>query len=150
MIGNLQGGSTPDSAKKQLKYLGFSGWRERALNNTAVLVVRFSDLGVAGNLELKFYNDRLMVAQFEPDAPGRYMKLLTEHVGAFPSEGPDHAKKISSEVSLDYNGYYGSSSTHPEPGAYLRFAWIYLPVLKEWQADLAKHSSIFVWQLRGN
>jgi hypothetical protein len=58
MTRNLQGGSTPDAAKKQLKYLGFSGWEERALNNATAMVVRFSDLGVAGNLELKFYNDR--------------------------------------------------------------------------------------------
>jgi hypothetical protein len=149
MIGNLQGGSTPDAAKAQLKYLGFSGWKERTLNNTTVMVVRFSDLGVAGDLELKFFNDRLMVTQFDPDAPGRYKKLLTEHVGTFPS-GPPHTKQISSEVSLEYNGYYGSSSTHPEPGAYLRFAWIYLPVLKQWQANLAKHSSNFVSQLQRN
>jgi hypothetical protein len=94
-IGNLQGGSTPDAAKKQLKYLGFSGWEERALNNATAMVVRFSDLGVAGNLELKFYNDRLMVAQFDANDPWRYMKLLTEHVGKFPSggPGPDHTSQ---------------------------------------------------------
>jgi hypothetical protein len=99
MIGNLQGGSTPDAAKKQLKYLGFSGWGERTLNNTSVLAVRFSDLGVAGDLELKFYNDRLMVAQFDPDDPSRYMSLLTEQVGTFSSGAPAHSKQISSEVS---------------------------------------------------
>jgi hypothetical protein len=148
MIGNLQGGSTPDAAKKQLKYLGFSGWGERTLNNTSVLAVRFSDLGVAGDLELKFYNDRLMVAQFDPDDPSRYMRLLTEQVGTFSSGAPGHSKQISSEVSLGYTGYYGSSRTHPREGAYLRIAWVYLPVAKEWQANLAKHSSIFVSQLQ--
>jgi hypothetical protein len=151
MIGNLQGGSTPDAAKKQLKYLGFSGWGERTLNNTSVLAVRFSDLGVAGDLELKFYNDRLMVAQFDPDDPSRYMSLLTEQVGTFSSGAPAHSKQISSEVSLGslgYTGYYGSSRTHPREGAYLRIAWVYLPVAKEWQANLAKHSSIFVSQLQ--
>lgn len=146
MIGNLQGGSTPDAAKKQLKYLGFSGWGERTLNNTSVMAVRFSDLGVAGNLELKFYNDRLMVAEFDPDDPIRYLRLLTEQVGTLSQE----AKQISSEVSLGYTGYYGSSRTHPEQGAYLRIAWVYLPVFKEWKANLAKHSSVFVSQLRRN
>jgi hypothetical protein len=150
MIGNLQGGSTPDAAKKQLKYLGFSGWKERTLNHTSVMAVRFSDLGVSGDLELKFYDGRLMVAQFDPDEPGRYMKLLTEQVGTFSSEAPDHAKQISSQVLLGYTGYYGSSRTHPDSGAYLRIAWIYLPVLKEWKANLAKHSSIFVSQMRPN
>jgi hypothetical protein len=143
MIGDLQGGSTAAAAQRRLKHLGFSGWAERTLNNTSVLAVRFSDLGVTGYLELKFYDDRLMVAQFDPDDPGRYMKLLTEQVGTLSSEAPDHAKQTSSEVSLGYTGYYGSSRTRPE-GAYLRIAWAYLPVLKEWKANLAKHSSILV------
>jgi hypothetical protein len=157
LIGYLEGGSSPEAAKSQLKKLGFdSGLRERAQSSrdgqgrrvdTMLMAVRFSDLGVPGTLELKFYNDRLMVAEFEPDEPGRYMKLLTEQVGTFSSETPDHSKKISSEVSLSYSGYYGSSRTHPDEGAYLRIAWTYLPVFKEYQVHPPKHSSVFVSQL---
>jgi hypothetical protein len=153
MIGDLLGGSTPDAAKKQLKQLGFdAGLREKSQtgrddnghrNDSMVMAVRFSDLGEAGTLELSFYNDRLMVAQFEPDEPGRYRKLLSARLGNLP-EAAYETKQISKDVSLSYYGYYG------ETGAKTRFRWGYLPVLKEWQASLAKHSCVFKSQLYPN
>jgi hypothetical protein len=153
MIGNLEGGSSPETAKKQLKKLGFeSGLQEIAKtshddngrrHDTMVMAVPFSDLGVSGMLELSFYNDRLMVAQFEPDEAGRYWKLLSEHIGKLP-EAANQTQEISKDVSLSYYGYYASS------GARIRIRWGYTPVLREWQASHSKQSSVFVSHLRRN
>jgi hypothetical protein len=140
MIGDLQGGSTPEAAKKQLMHLGSSGWTERTVNNTSLLAVRFSDLGVSGALELSFYNDRLMVAQFEPDNPGRYWDLLSARLGKLLPQAANQTGKINKDVTLGWNGSYSES------GAKTRYRWGYLPVLKEWQTSLGKRSSIFVFQ----
>jgi hypothetical protein len=121
-------------------HLGLSGWEERTLNNSSVLAVRFSDLGVSGGLELSFYNNRLMVAQFEPDDSGRYWSLLSAHLGKLLPQAANQTKQVNRDVMLSWNGYYSDS------GAKTRFRWGYVPVLKEWQASLAKHSSIFVFQ----
>jgi hypothetical protein len=144
MIGDLQGGSFLDTAKKHLKNLGFdSGWTEKIKTNPDDRRPRhdfietkgpFSDLGVSGQLELTFYNGRLMEAQFTPTESERYFNLLSERSGKLP-EAPGKPKRISAEVSLRY--YRGADGS-------VRFRWEYLPVSKEWQDWVGKYSSIFL------
>ncbi len=144
MIGDLQGGSIPETAKKQLKNLGFdSGWTEKIKTNSDDHRPRhdfiettgpFSDLGVSGKLELTFYNDRLMEAQFTPNESERYFKLLSERLGKLP-EAPGNRKRISEEVFLSY---------YRDADGSVRFYWDYLPVSKEWQEWVGKYSSVFL------
>ena len=144
MIGDLQGGSIPDTAKKQLKNLGFaSGWTEKIKTNSDDHRPRhdfietkgpFSDLGVSGQLELTFYNDRLMQAQFTPNESERYFRLLSERLGKLP-EAAGKPKRISAEVSLSY---------YRDADGSVRFYWDYLPVSKEWQDWVGKYSSMFL------
>lgn len=93
----------------------------------------FLDLGISGQLELEFYNDQLMIAQFIPKDPERYFKLLSEHLGKLP-EAPAKAKRISHEVSLTY---------YRDPDGGVRFYWNYLPVSKEWQDWVSRYSFMF-------
>ena len=150
MIGDLQGGSLPDAAKKQLKSLGFdSGWTEKLKTNSDDHRPRhdfieskgpFSDLGVTGQLELTFYNDRLMEAKFIPNEPERYFKLLSKRLGKLP-EAPGKQKQISPEISLSY---------YRDADGSVRFFWDYLPVSKEWQDWVGKYSSMFLSQSNRN
>ncbi len=150
MIGDLQGGSVPDTAKQQLKNLGFdSGWTEKIKTNSDDHRPRhdfietkgpFSDLGVTGQLELTFYNDRLMEAQFMPNESERYFRLLSKRLGKLP-EAPGKPKRISAEVSLTY---------YRDVGGSVRFYWDYLPVSKEWDDWVEKYSSMFLSQSNHN
>jgi len=143
MIGDLQGGSIPDTAKMRLKNLGFnSGWTEKTKANPDDHRPRhdffetkgpFSDLGVSGQLELTFYNNRLMEAQFTPSESEHYFRLLSERLGKLP-EAPGKPKRISAEVSLSY---------YRDADGSVRFLWDYLPVSKEWQDWVGKYSFVF-------
>jgi hypothetical protein len=144
VIGGLQGGSLPDAARKDLKHLGFdSGWTEKVRTNPddhfrprhdfIEMKGPFSDLGISGQLELTFYNDRLMEAQFRPNESERYFRLLSERLGKLPE--PEKPKRISAEVSLRY--YRDADGT-------VRFYWEYLPVEKEWHNWVGKYSSVFL------
>jgi hypothetical protein len=143
MIGDLEGGSVPDAARKQLSSLGFgSDWSERTTSHPDDRRPRhdfiemkgpFLDLGISGQLELEFYNDQLMIAQFIPKDPERYFKLLSEHLRKLP-EAPAKAKRISHEVSLTY---------YRDPNGGVRFYWDYLPVSKEWQDWVSRYSFMF-------
>jgi hypothetical protein len=142
MIGDLRGGSPPEAAKKQLKNLGFdSGWTDKMKTNSGDHRPRhdfiestgpFSDLGVTGKLELTFYNDRLMAAQFMPSESERYFKLLSEHLGKLP-EAAGKQKQISADVSLSY---------YRDADGSVRFYWNYMPVSKEWNDWVGKYSSM--------
>ena len=144
MIGDLQGGSPPDAARKQLKGLGFdSRWTQKMKTNSDDPRPRhdfieskgpFSDLGITGQLELTFYNDRLMEAQFVPNESERYFKLLSDRLGKLP-EAPGKQRQISAEVSLSY---------YRDAGGSVRFYWEFLPVSKEWHDWVSMHSSIFL------
>jgi hypothetical protein len=57
----------------------------------------FSDLGVTGQLELTFYNDRLMDAQFIPSESERYFGLLSQRLRKLP-ENPGRPQRMSAEV----------------------------------------------------
>jgi hypothetical protein len=140
VIGDLQGGSLPDAARKDLKHLGFdSGWTEKVQTNPddhfrprrdfIEMKGPFSDLGISGQLELTFYNDHLMEAKFMPNESERYFKLLSERLGKLPE--PEKPKRISAEVSLRY--YRDADGT-------VRFYWEYLPVSKEWHNWVGKYS----------
>src|SRR6266478_2772952 len=144
VIGDLQGGSLPDAARKDLKSLGFnSGWTEkvnadpndhfRPRHDFIEMKGPFSDLGISGQLELTFYNDRLMEAKFMPNESERYFKLLSERLGKLP-EAPGKPGRISAEVALTY---------YRDADGSIRFYWDYLPVSKEWRDWVAKYSSIF-------
>ena len=87
-------------------------------------------------MELIFYNDRLMEAQFVPNESERYFKLLSERLGKLP-EAPGAPKRISAEVSISY--YRNADGSE-------RFYWDYLPVSKEWHDWVGKYSSIFLFQ----
>jgi hypothetical protein len=148
MIGELQGGSVADAARNQLKNRGFdSGWTEKLETNPndhfrprhdfLEMKGPFSDLGISGQLELTFYNERLMSAQFTPSESERYFKLLSERLGELP-DSPGTAERISAEVSLSY--YRNADGS-------VRFYWDYLPVSKEWKDWVAKYSSIFSFPL---
>jgi hypothetical protein len=144
MIGDLPGGSTPETVKKQLKNLGFdSGWTEKIKTNSDDHRPRhdfietkgpFSDLGVSGQLTLTFYNDRLMEARFTPNESERYRKLLSKRVGRLPEE-PGKPKRISAEVSLSY---------YRDADGSVRFHWDYLPVSKQWEDWVGKYSFRFL------
>ena len=94
----------------------------------------FSDLGITGQLELTFYNDRLMEAQFVPNESERYFKLLSDRLGKLP-EAPGKQRQISAEVSLSY---------YRDAGGSVRFYWEFLPVSKEWHDWVGKYSSMFL------
>jgi len=147
MIGDLQGGSIPDTAKKRLSSLGFdSGWTEKIKTNSDDHRPRhefietkgpFSDLGVSGKLQLTFYNGRLMEAQFSPNESKQYFRLLSERLGKLPEE-PGKPEPISAEVSLTY---------YRDADGSMRFYWDYLPVSKEWKDWVSKYSSMFLSHL---
>lgn len=148
MIGDLQGGSLADAARNQLRSLGFdSGWAQKIQTNPddhsrprhdfLEMKGPFSDLGVSGQLELTFYNDRLMDAQFTPSEPERYFRLLSKRLGKL-AETSGQPQRISAEVSLSY---------YRDAGGNVRFYWDFLPVSKEWKDWVAKYSFVFSPQL---
>jgi hypothetical protein len=144
MIGDFRGGSLVDAVRKQLTGGGFSsGWIEKSTTNPddrfrprhdfLEMKGPFSDLGVTGQLELTFYNDRLMEAKFTPNESGRYFRLLAQRLGKLP-QNPGQPQGISADVSVShYRDQDGS----------VRFYWDYLPVEKEWKDWVAKYSSVF-------
>ena len=150
MIGDLRGGSLPDAARNHLKSLGFdSGWAQKIEANSKDNRPRhdfiemkgpFSDLGISGWLELTFYNDRLMDAQFIPNESERYFRLLSQHLGKLP-EIPGKTQKIGPEVTVRY---------YRDADGSIRFYWEYLPVSKEWQDWVARYSFVFLAQLNRN
>jgi hypothetical protein len=144
VIGDFRGGSAPDAARNQLKSRGFnSGWTEnnktnpddssRSRHDFLEMKGPFSDLGVTGQLELTFFNDKLMDAQFIPSEADRYFKALSRHLGKLP-ENPGRPQRISAEVAFTY---------YRDPDGSIRFYWDYLPVSKEWRDWVAKYSLIF-------
>jgi hypothetical protein len=148
VIGDFRGGSPPDAARTQLRNRGFnSGWtenskanpddRSRPRHDFLEMKGPFSDLGVTGQLELTFFNDRLMDAQFIPSESERYFRLLSQLLGKLP-ENPGTPKRISAEVALTY---------YHDPDGSMRFYWDYLPLSKEWKDWVAKYSSVFSPQL---
>lgn len=52
-------------------------------------VTRFEHLGVAGELVLEFFNDRLMSTSFFPNEWEAYVERLEEHIGQSLEEGQD-------------------------------------------------------------
>jgi len=52
-----------------------------------VLIENYEDLGVAGELQLQFLNERLMEADFFPVDSGPYVRLLGESLGTELREG---------------------------------------------------------------
>jgi hypothetical protein len=141
MIGGLQGGSLASTAQDQLNTLGFgSGWTQeippnsddhlRPRHDFLEMKGPFSDLGVSGQLELTYYNDHLMGAQFTPTEPARYFSLLFKRLGNLP-EAPGRPLRISEEVTLSY---YSSADES------VRFYWDFLPVSKEWNDWVATYS----------
>jgi hypothetical protein len=151
MIGDLQGGSLADAARNQLRSLGFdSGWAQKIQTNPddhsrprhdfLEMKGPFSDLGVSGQLELTFYNNRLMDAQFTPSEPERYFRLLSKRLGKL-AETSGQPQRISAEVSLSY---------YRDAGGNVRFYWDFLPVSKEWKDWVAKYSFVFSPQLNPN
>jgi hypothetical protein len=142
MIGNFQGGASPDSARNNLRPLRFdSGWIEnqkanpddhRPRHDFLEMKGPYSDMGISGQLELTFYNDRLMAAQFIPTESERYFRILSERLGKLPAE-PGKPKPISRVVSLTY---------YRDANGSVRFCWDFLPVSKEWNDWVSKYSSI--------
>jgi hypothetical protein len=137
--------------RNQLRSRGFnSGWTENSKTNPddhfrprhdfLEMKGPFSDLGVSGQLELTFYNDRLMDAQFTPSEPERYSRLLSKHLGKLP-ETPGQPQRMSAEVSLTY---------YRDTNGNVRFYWDCLPVSKEWKDWVAKYSLVFSPQLSPN
>lgn len=148
VIGNFRGGSPPEAVRNQLRSRGFSsGWTEDSKTNPddhsrprhdfLEMKGPFSDLGVTGQLELAFYNDRLMNAQFIPSESERYFGLLSQRLGKL-SENPGKPQRISNEVALTYCR---------DPNGSIRFYWDYLPVSKEWKDWVARYSSVFFPEL---
>jgi hypothetical protein len=144
VVGELHGGSVPDAVRNQLRSGGFSsGWTEKSKTNPddhfrprhdfLEMQGPFSDLGVTGQLELTFYNDRLMEAQFIPSESERYFGLLSQRLGKLPRD-PGTPQGISTKVTLTY---------YPDPNGSIRFYWDYLPVSKEWKNWVAKYSCVF-------
>jgi len=148
VIGGLHGGSPPDVVRDHLRSRGFNlGWVENSKTNPDdhirprhdFLEVKgpFSDLGITGQLELTFYNDRLMDAQFIPSESARYFGLLSQRLGRLP-ESPGKSQRISAEVTLTY---------FRDPNGSIRFKWDYLPVSQEWKDWIARYSSVFLFKL---
>ena len=133
MIAGLQGGSSPDAAKKLLTDLGFTQWRERTLNNSLALATPLADLGVSGTLNLQFYDGHLVFAKFRPDDNEQYWKLLHNKIDGLP-ETVNQAKQISRDVVLDHESHY------EDQGVVTWYVWVYLPVLRDLQKDLHKPS----------
>lgn len=144
MIGDFRGGSPPGAVRNPLRSRGFnSGWTENSKPNPddssrprhdfLEMKGPFSDLGVTGQLELTFFNDRFMAAQFIPSESERYFGLLSQRLGKLP-ENPGTPKRISAEVALTY---------YRDPDGSMRFYWDCLPVSKEWKDWVAKYSSVF-------
>lgn len=151
VIGELHGGSVPDAVRNQLRSRGFnSGWTENSKTNPddrsrprhdfLEMKGPFSDLSVKGQLELTFYNDRLMDAQFIPSESERYFGLLSQRLGKLP-EDPGKSQRISAEVAFTY---------YRDPNGSIRFYWDYLPVSREWKDWVARYSSVFFPELSLN
>ena len=148
VIGDFRGGSPPEAVRNQLRSRGFnSGWTENSKTNPddrsrprhdfLEMKGPFSDLGVTGQLELTFYNDRLMNARFTPSESERYFGLLSQRFGKLPKD-PGTPQRISAEVALTY---------YRDPDGNIRFYWDYLPVSNEWKDWVAKYSSVFFHKL---
>lgn len=148
VIGGLHGGSPPDAVRNLLNSRGFNpGWTENSKTNPddhsrprhdfLEMKGPFADLGVKGQLELTFYNDRLMDAKFVPFESEQYFGLLSQRLGKLPKD-PGAAQRISAEVALTY---------YRDPDGSIRFYWDYLPVSREWKDWVAKYSSVFFPEL---
>ena len=140
LIDELLGGSTSEVVTRQLGTgRPRSSWSEKeALNpndrrprhDFIYMIGPYSDQGIPGRLELTFYNDRLMEAQFTPNDPERYFQRLSKSIRDWGSE-PGKPRNISPEVTLTY---------YRDAGGGIRFIWTYLPISKEWDDWVARYS----------
>ena len=66
--------------------------------STTITVQGFPHLGVAGRLEVEFFNDRLFKVRFFPSNPRRYFEAIAEKEGIWPG-GPTR-KEVGPHASM--------------------------------------------------